>query len=108
MTTIWVNGILVDNGYYCCANCHFNKRLFFAGVNTMKVTIYLKTETGWQPTSFYEFSEGEFNRLQNDFENYKATGEPKMGVYYRNTDHPDRTNTVVLNFEYIAIIESTE
>jgi hypothetical protein len=74
----------------------------------MKVTIHIKSESGWQPTSYYEFNEEEFNRLKSDFESYSRTGQPRIGVYMRDSIHPDRTNSVILNFEYIAIIEESD
>ncbi|MEW6732544.1 MAG: hypothetical protein AB1489_14540 [Acidobacteriota bacterium] len=74
----------------------------------MKVTIYLKTDSGWQPSVFYEFTDTEFERLQNDFQQYTKTGSPKTGIYLRDSNHPDRTNTVILNFEHIAVIEAEQ
>lgn len=74
----------------------------------MKVTVYLKSDSGWQPSCYYEFNEEEFARLKCDFEGYLKTGEPKIGVYMRNSNHPDRTNTVILNFEHIAVIEESD
>ena len=71
----------------------------------MRVTIYLKSNTGPKPYKTVYFSKNEFARLKKDFEKFQKTGLPKNGAYNEEIGTSNE-EIVYLDFDSIAKIKS--
>jgi hypothetical protein len=70
----------------------------------VRVTIYLKSNTGPKPYKTSYFSKDEFTRLMSDFDQFQKTGLPKHGIY--NEDLGTSGEEIVfLDFDSIAQIK---
>jgi hypothetical protein len=74
---------------------------------SVRVTLYLKSNSGPKPYRSCYFSEREYARLMKDFTRYRENGAPATGTYTEEISGSDE-QSVVVAFGDLAEIRSNQ